>query len=451
MNPTQRNPTQSLSTAKSKGLAKVVIFSILVLLMVASGLLLLFNYIKSKEKLVELNTGQMAGIVQTFAEIFDGDSVEVDLKERRKNADYSKWDAIGDSTLKKNKIKYLYVMNITYEDSIETYLDAEDHLGKRDFLAKEDIHDFNIEAIEKLKQGKEPHISFVSYTPNYGWLISTYASIKKSNGEVVAFVGADIEMDAMNKNIKEMNYHFLFASVLFVIIVFLIVLFIIRKMFISPIKKIVEAADNFNLLNISFENLDFTYIREYDILIESFRRMERKINDAIKKSFTDDLTKLKNRHFFTLSVESILKSEQPEKKIAFFIIDIDYFKQVNDTYGHDKGDFVLKSVGTVLQDLFENQSGVVARLGGDEFAVCLDDIKSVEAIEEKCKALNEQVSKIKCSESQAGITVSIGVTIADFSIGVPRYSDIFSTADATLYKVKARGRNGYQIIELKAN
>ncbi len=451
MNPTQRNPTQSLSTAKSKGLAKVIVFSILALLLAATGLLLLFNYMKSKDKLIELNTGQMTGIIQTFAEILNGDSIEVDLLEKRKNADYGKWDAIVDSTLKKNDIKYLYVMSMAYDDSIETYLEAQDHLGKGDFLAKEDISDFNIEAIEKLKEGNEPHVSFVSYTPSYGWLISTYASIKNSKGEVVAFAGADKEMDDMNRDVKEMSYNFIFASALFVIIVFLIVVFIIRKMFISPIKKIVEAADNFNLLNISFENLSFTYIREYDTLIESFKRMERKINDAIKKSFTDDLTKLKNRHFFTISVENILKSAQSGKKIAFFIIDIDFFKQVNDTYGHDKGDFVLKSVGTVLLDIFGNQPGVVARLGGDEFAVCLDDIGDVKGVEEKCKALNEQVSNIRCSESNTGITVSIGVTIADFSIGTPRYSDIFSTADATLYKVKARGRNGYKIIELKAD
>jgi diguanylate cyclase (GGDEF)-like protein len=427
----------------------VIILSILFLLMAATGLLVIFNYMKSKDKLVELNTGQMAGIVQTFAEILNGDSVEVDLREKRKNADYNKWDAIVDSTLKKNEIKYLYVMNIAYDDSIETYLDAEDHLGKKDFLAKEYIRDFNIEAMEKLKEGKEPHISFVSYTPNYGWLISTYASITNSKGKVVAFAGADKEMDAMNKDVEEISYHFLFASVLFVIIVFLIVVFIIRRMFIYPIKKIVKAADNFNLLNISFENLSFTYIREYDPLIESFRRMERKINDAVKRSFTDDLTKLKNRHFFTISAENILKSAQ-QKKIAFFVIDIDYFKQVNDTYGHDKGDFVLKSMGTVLQDLFGNHSGVVARLGGDEFAVCLDDIDGIKMVEDKCKALNEQVSKIKCSESDVGISVSIGVTLVEVGLEAPRYTDIFSTADATLYKVKARGRNGYEIAELKA-
>jgi len=443
--------TQSLSAAKSKGLARVIIISILALLLIATGLLVLFNYIKSKDKLVELNTVQMMGIVQTYAEILNGDSIGVDLQERRKNADYSKWDAIGDSTLKKNDIKYLYVMSIAYDDSIETYLDAEDDSGKRDFLFKESARDFNVEAIEKLKEGKEAHVSFVSYTPNYGWLISTYASVKNSKGEVVAFVGADNEMDAMNRDVEEMGFHILFASVLFVIIVFLIMVFIIRKMFIYPIRRIVEAADNFNLLSISFRNLDFTHIREYDTLIESFRRMERKINDAVNKSFTDELTKLKNRHFFTLSVENILKPVQQEKKIAFFIIDIDYFKRVNDTYGHDKGDFVLKSLGSVLLDIFGNLPGVVARLGGDEFAVCLDDIGDVKTIEEKCKALNEQVSKIKCLENEAGITVSIGVAIARFSVEVPRYSDIFSIADSTLYKVKASGRNGYKIIELNAD
>jgi diguanylate cyclase (GGDEF)-like protein len=436
---------------KSRSLLRIIIILILVLLLTATGLLVLFNLTKSKDKLVELNTEQMLGIIQTFAEILDGDSIELDLLEKRKNAYYNKWDAIGDSTLKRNGIKYLYVMNIAYGDSIETYIDAKSHLGKSDFLEKENIADFNIDAIKKLKDGKEPRVSFISYSPNYGWLISSYAAIKNSKGETVAFVGADKEMDGMDKDVKEMSYYFIFASVLFVAIVFFVVLFIIRRMFIHPITKIIGAANDFNLLGISFENLGSTHIKEYDILIESFRRLERKINDAVKKSFTDDLTKLKNRHFFTISMGNILKLSHQKKKIAFFVIDIDYFKHVNDTYGHDKGDFVLKSVGAVLQELFGDLPGVVARLGGDEFAVCLDNIDSVEMVEEKCKALNEQVSKIKCSESDAGISVSIGVTIAEFSTMAPRYSDIFSTADATLYKVKAKGRNGHQIIELKAD
>ncbi len=435
---------------KSRSLAKVIITLILVLLLVATGLLVLFNLTKSKDKLVELNTEQMLGIIQTFAEILDGDSVEIDLLEKRKSADYDKWSAISDSTLKRNGIKYLYVMNIAYDDSVEIYLESENHLGKNNFLEKEDIADFNIDAIKKLKEGKENHVSFISYTPNYGWLISSYAAIKNSKGETVAFVGADKEMDGMDKDVREISYNFLFASILFVAIVFFVVLFIIRRIFISPITKIIGAANDFNLLGISFENLGPTHIKEYDALIESFRRLEKKVNDAVKKSFTDDLTKLKNRHFFTISMGNILKPSRQEKKIAFFVIDIDYFKHVNDTYGHEKGDFVLKGLGAVLQELFGNLPGVVARLGGDEFAVCLDNIESVKTVEEKCKALNERVSKIKCSESDTGINVSIGVAVAAFSTKPPLYTDIFSTADAILYKVKSMGRNGYKITELKA-
>jgi diguanylate cyclase (GGDEF)-like protein len=230
--------------------------------------------------------------------------------------------------------------------------------------------------------------------------------------------------------------------------VFLLITYLIRKIFISPIAKIIEAADNFNLLNVSFKNLDLTRIKEYDALIESFRKMERKINYAIKRSFTDELTKLNNRYFFTLSLENILKPVQQEKKIAFFIIDLDYFKQINDTYGHEKGDFVLKNTGIILKQVFEDLPGVVARLGGDEFAVCLDNVADRQIIEDKCRILKEELSQITYAQDKTGVSASVGVITTEFSATAPIYAEIFSAADTNLYKVKARGKNGYLISDV---
>jgi diguanylate cyclase (GGDEF)-like protein len=441
--------TEKLKLYKSRSLAQAIVFFVFLLLFVSTGVFAVFNFVRLKEEITELNIKQVRNLVMAYSEILDGDSIELDLRRREKNTYYDKWDDIIDSLLKKTGVKFFYVMNILYDDSIECYLDAKSHTGKTNFLEKLSISDFDVNIINKLKDKSETNISKIDYYPDYGgWLIFSYEAVKNSNGEVVAFVGADKEMSDVYNDIKKIGAKLLLASILFFAIVFLLIIYLIRKVFISPIAKIIVAADNFNLLNVSFKNLDMTYIKEYDALIESFRKMEHKINYAIKRSFTDELTKLNNRYFFTLSLENILKPVQQEKKIAFLVMDLDYFKQINDTYGHEKGDFVLKNTGIILKQVFGGLPGVVVRLGGDEFAICLDNIADRQIVEDKCKILKEELSQIMYAQDKTGVSASIGVIIAKFSEVAPVYTEIFSAADTNLYKVKARGKNGYLISEI---
>ena len=441
--------TKKLKSHKSRNLAKAMIFSVFILLLVSTSLFLFFNFIKLKEDVIEFNFEQMHTLVLAYAEILDGDSIELDFQRKKTNVHYNKWSSISDSLLKKSGMKYFYVMNASYGDSIEFYLSAKNYRGKSNFLEKLPIGDFDVAIINKLKNKSETHVCKMGYYPDYGgWLAYSYVPVNNSNGEMVAFVGADKEMSDINNNIRKTGIKLLIASVLFLVIVFLLITYLIRKIFISPIAKIIEAADNFHLLNVSFKNLDLTHIKEYDALIGSFRNMESKINHAITKSFTDELTKLNNRYFFTLSLENILKPVQQEKKIAFLIIDLDSFKQINDTYGHEKGDFVLRNTGIILKQVFGDLPGVVVRLGGDEFAVCLDNIGDRQIVEDKCDLFKEELSHITYAQDKTGVSASIGIIITKFSIVAPIYADIFSAADNNLYKVKARGKDGYLISEI---
>ena len=428
-------------------LKKIIFFAVLVLVIVIACIFVIFNFSLLKNKFTGMYIERTLGVAMTYAEIFNGDSVELDLKRRKKNAHYDIWKTTGDSVLKKNELKYLYVMNIHHNDSIEYYINAENYIEHFGFLDKDDVYEFNPDDIKKLKTGAEIKISSISNTPKYGFIISSYVPIKNSKGKVVAFVGADKEIAKMNHELRKVAVSSLIIAILFIITVFFAIMFLVRKIFIFPLTKVIEAADNFNLLNISFEKMDFINIKEYDSLINSFKKMENKINSALKKSFTDDLTKLSNRYFFRLSMDNFLKPAVQERKIAFIIIDLDYFKQINDAYGHDKGDFALRGAGIVLHDVFGELPGVVARLGGDEFAICLENVDK-QIIESKCEILKERLLKVKYSEEKNGLSASVGIAIASFSAKAPIYSDIFSVADAALYKVKAKGRNGYEIVEI---
>ncbi len=441
--------TEKLKAYKSKSLAQAIIFLVFIVLLVSIGLFLFFNFTKLKEDVIEWNLEQMHILVLAYSKILDGDSIELDFQRREKNVDYNKWSDISDSLLKKTGVKFFYVMNASYNDSIEFYISARSHIGKPNFLEKLPIKDFDVDIINKLKKKSETHICKMGYYPEYGgWLAYSYISVKNSKGEVVAFVGADKEMSDINNNIRKVEAKLFSTSILFLVVVFFIMTYLIRKVLISPIAKIIEAVNNFHLLGVSFKNLGPTHIKEYDALIDSFRNMESKINSAITKSYTDELTKLNNRYFFTLSLENILKPVQEEKKIAFLIIDLDSFKQINDSYGHEKGDFVLRNTGIILKQVFGDLPGVVARLGGDEFAVCLDNIGDKQIVEDKCKLLKKELSQVMYAEDKTGVSASIGIIITKFSKNPPIYTEIFSAADNNLYKVKARGKGSYLISEI---
>jgi diguanylate cyclase (GGDEF)-like protein len=98
--------------------------------------------------------------------------------------------------------------------------------------------------------------------------------------------------------------------------------------------------------------------------------------------------------------------------------------------------------------VFGDMPGVVVRLGGDEFAVCLDDIEGEQIVEDKCKIFKEELSQITYAQDKTGVSASIGVIITKFSEIAPVYGEIFSAADTNLYKVKAKGKNGYLITEI---
>ncbi len=126
---------------------------------------------------------------------------------------------------------------------------------------------------------------------------------------------------------------------------------------------------------------------------------------------------------------------------AFLILDIDHYKQVNDTYGHYVGDLVLKQTAQTLLRSFR-QEDVVGRLGGDEFMVYLSGRQNEQTVSDKCAALCEQLRRLEVEGRPIPITVSIGAAL---SLPEEDFADLYRRADETLYSVKRRGRNGFAV------
>lgn len=152
---------------------------------------------------------------------------------------------------------------------------------------------------------------------------------------------------------------------------------------------------------------------------------------------TDQLTGLNNKATFRMLAQTNL-NRRIECRHALLMIDVDGFKNINDTYGHDFGDKVLVAVATQLKACFRS-SDIVGRVGGDEFMVLMTDISCEKAAKRKIKGVCAAIRAVKIlGNEHMPISVSIGVT---FFTGKKSFEPIFAEADAALYRAKENGKN----------
>jgi diguanylate cyclase (GGDEF)-like protein len=161
---------------------------------------------------------------------------------------------------------------------------------------------------------------------------------------------------------------------------------------------------------------------------------------------TDELTGLLNRRSFAHFMEFEFKNAQNNAQpFSLIIIDIDYFKQVNDNHGHLNGDEVLKNLADVLKKSFR-AADKVCRWGGEEFAVLLPATKLIHAVnvaEKIRKVIESQV--IYISDVEIKITISLGVS--EFKNTDNRIENIINRADEALYNAKNNNRNCVKFIK----
>lgn len=178
------------------------------------------------------------------------------------------------------------------------------------------------------------------------------------------------------------------------------------------------------------------YLREAAPVIEAKRLM-----DTLRESnLRDAMTGLHNRRFLEEYIETLVASNQRRNShISIMMLDLDYFKVVNDTYGHDAGDTVLKELTKVLVRSVRS-SDIVIRYGGEEFMVILPDTDAVRAedVAEKIRAMVEGL-KIQLPGTMLSKTISIG--LAEFPTDSDTFWQAIKFADVALYRAKETGRN----------
>jgi diguanylate cyclase (GGDEF)-like protein len=209
-------------------------------------------------------------------------------------------------------------------------------------------------------------------------------------------------------------------------------------------------------------SLDYQSGDEFGELVASLKNMRDKVNEREKElqaahadlskansllehqSNTDALTTIYNRRYFDeMLSKEISRNSRLNTPIALILCDVDYFKQFNDTYGHQEGDYCLRQVALTLQRSFTRSEDVVTRYGGEEFGIILPNTDREQAIEMAVE-MQSQVSALKIPHKSSGVadhvTISVGVGVIR-----PDKDTIMSTlieeADKALYQAKNDGRN----------
>ena len=201
--------------------------------------------------------------------------------------------------------------------------------------------------------------------------------------------------------------------------------------------------------------------KEYNRLLKQLRRATKLADraagnlntskyDLLDKVNLDALTGIYNRRFMEDSLKRIIKStSRSGGLLSVLMMDVDFFKKYNDTYGHSEGDVCLIAVAAAIRDSLDRADDFAARYGGEEFVAVLPNTDEMGArviagkILENIRAKNIPHEK---NEAASCVTISIGVTTSEVEHSQTG-DDYIKQADKALYKSKESGRNRYTFIE----
>ena len=192
-------------------------------------------------------------------------------------------------------------------------------------------------------------------------------------------------------------------------------------------KKVIELERMKKSLEIQLKEMSKTVAQQQEIIAMSRR---------------DPLTGLRNRAGVSEQINNILKNKCEG---TFFIMDMDNFKAVNDTYGHIEGDRVLVRFARALKKAVDAED-LVARLGGDEFIAFSPGLTGRDCIKDKARRIVKQIERELVAPGRlVKVTVSMGISLAP-SDGVT-YESLYDTADKALYCVKSEGKNAFKMYD----
>ncbi len=259
-------------------------------------------------------------------------------------------------------------------------------------------------------------------------------SVLLSNAVMYVTVGVDNE--AVIKSYNETVFFVVIVALLGMLLIGSIVYLCVSRM----TRSITELAQHVAQMGAEFDSIPETFTKRRDeagILSNSFALLLMRLKSALdEKDYIarhDSLTNLKNRYCLEKNILDLIKNQSP---FAFGLLDLDDFKVINDTMGHDEGDKLLKNLALVFKS-FKAEELLAYRWGGDEFALVIFG-DSMQQYEETLNAVMQRVKERFSAEKGSPVTVSIGVSIYPESAAT--YKDLLIMADKALAWAKMSGK-----------
>lgn len=222
-----------------------------------------------------------------------------------------------------------------------------------------------------------------------------------------------------------------------------------KKVIVDPLLNLVETAGQLSKGNLEARSDVRSMVNEFNVLSHEFNQMAENLQKTNQKlsnlSLVDGLTNIANRRMFDQKLEEEWKRlARTGRPLSLLLIDIDYFKNFNDTYGHLAGDDCLRTIGSILKNIANRSTDLAARYGGEEFAMILaeTDQQGAYAIAD---LIHTQVAQRKIPHESSGLsrylTVSIGLAVLHETSSIRSPIGLIKVADEQLYKAKHQGRN----------
>lgn len=254
----------------------------------------------------------------------------------------------------------------------------------------------------------------------------------------------------LGEGVSQTVYNTIYMFIFLVLIVLLVAIWLFQLFLFRPMNKMLNQIRHVTDGDDVSRDLKVNGVSEIAILAEEFNKMVKKIRsreEALTRlSVIDELTKIANRRKF----DEVLKNEylrgcRSGQPLSILMIDIDYFKQFNDTYGHLAGDDCIKKVADALIRSVHRPADLVARYGGEEFAIILPNTTEggERVIVEK---IMSEIARLNIPHSSSLVDGKITVSIGGYTL-VPSIHDdpifIVAEADKSLYQAKDAGRKRF--------
>ncbi len=193
-------------------------------------------------------------------------------------------------------------------------------------------------------------------------------------------------------------------------------------------------------------NISMSAERELAEAATRAEQVQQELEEISHKAATDGLTKIANRQAFDEKLKATLERAQEQgASLGLIMMDLDHFKRLNDTYGHQAGDEALRHVGHCLRTICR-EPAIAARYGGEEFAVILAST-TARALQTMAEYIRQEIEKIHFDYDSRPIrfTASLGATHIDLSLETATLKEVVERADECLYDAKQNGRNRVEI------